>query len=257
MEHSQTIKNRVIQTWFGTMYAPVADNRIAAELMKYGYWEHSELFRFGELVRSRLGPASSTGMIIEVGCNIGPWTLPLARRFPGYRILAIDCQRKLLDCLRQTLTANNITNVDIEYSAIGDGTQDSITIPEIDYDIGANFGAFELIPPPRNSDSVVQYLSGHTVSIPCRSLDQQEYQELRAIKIDVEGMEHLVLAGAVETIRKHRPIVLFENHKTDMQACNQILTNLGYRQSSLGGMLTWAEYDLWANWGNDDTPKTQ
>lgn len=257
MEQPQAIKHRVIPTWFGNMYAPVFDNRIVPELAKYGYWEHSELFRFGELVRSRLGPASSTGMIIEVGCNIGPWTLPLSRRFPGYRILAIDCQRKLLDCLRQTLTVNNITNVDVEYCAIDDGTQHSITIPEIDYDTGANFGAFELIPPPRNSDSVVQHLSGSTVTIPCRSLDQQEYQELKAIKIDVEGMEHLVLAGAVETIRKHRPIVLFENHKTDMDACKQILSGLGYRLSSLGGMLTWAEYDLWANGFSNDTPKTQ
>jgi hypothetical protein len=168
MEQPQAIRHRVIPTWFGNIYAPVFDNRIAPELAKYGYWEHSELFRFGELVRSRLGPASSTGMIIEVGCNIGS-----------------------------------------------------------------------------------------TVTIPCRSLDQQEYQELKAIKIDVEGMEHLVLAGAVETIRKHRPIVLFENHKTDMDACKQILSGLGYRLSLLGGMLTWAEYDLWSNGDNNDIPKTQ
>jgi FkbM family methyltransferase len=34
------------------------------------------------------------------------------------------------------------------------------------------------------------------------------------IKIDVEGAEHLVLTGARETIREHRPLVLFEHQKS-------------------------------------------
>jgi FkbM family methyltransferase len=35
------------------------------------------------------------------------------------------------------------------------------------------------------------------------------------IKIDVEGMEEEVLKGALETIGKHKPIILFEQHKKD------------------------------------------
>jgi FkbM family methyltransferase len=34
------------------------------------------------------------------------------------------------------------------------------------------------------------------------------------LKIDVEGAEHLVLRGARETIRAHRPLVLFEHQKS-------------------------------------------
>jgi FkbM family methyltransferase len=34
------------------------------------------------------------------------------------------------------------------------------------------------------------------------------------VKIDVEGAEHLVLTGARETIRRHRPLVLFEHQKS-------------------------------------------
>jgi FkbM family methyltransferase len=31
------------------------------------------------------------------------------------------------------------------------------------------------------------------------------------VKVDVEGAEHLVLAGAVNTLRRHRPVVVFEH----------------------------------------------
>jgi FkbM family methyltransferase len=35
----------------------------------------------------------------------------------------------------------------------------------------------------------------------------------RLLKIDVEGAEHLVLAGALRTLTAHRPVVLFEHQK--------------------------------------------
>jgi hypothetical protein len=49
------------------------------------------------------------------------------------------------------------------------------------------------------------------------------------IKIDVEGAEHLVLAGALELVRRDRPLLFMEGHSVawNMAECN-ILQLLGY-----------------------------
>jgi FkbM family methyltransferase len=49
------------------------------------------------------------------------------------------------------------------------------------------------------------------------------------IKIDVEGAEALVLRGATELLRKHRPLVLLEIHNEEAyDACHVLLQRAGY-----------------------------
>ena len=43
-----------------------------------------------------------------------------------------------------------------------------------------------------------------------RSLDSFGFERVAAIKIDVEGFENEVLAGATETIRRNRPAIVVE-----------------------------------------------
>ena len=50
------------------------------------------------------------------------------------------------------------------------------------------------------------------------------------LKIDVEGAEHIVLSGAISTLRQHKPILFIELHSEYCSLiCSQILENLGYR----------------------------
>lgn len=48
------------------------------------------------------------------------------------------------------------------------------------------------------------------VEVPCKRLDSYDFDEVDAIKIDVEGAEYLVLQGAEDTIKKNRPSVQLE-----------------------------------------------
>ena len=50
----------------------------------------------------------------------------------------------------------------------------------------------------------------HIVQVPARTIDSYEFDEVDAIKIDVEGSELFVIEGARETIDKHRPSVQVE-----------------------------------------------
>jgi hypothetical protein len=46
--------------------------------------------------------------------------------------------------------------------------------------------------------------------------------------MDIEGMEHLALAGGIETLTKYRPICFLEMYKTDTDAVKQIFEKLKY-----------------------------
>ena len=63
------------------------------------------------------------------------------------------------------------------------------------------------------------------------------------IKIDVEGAEDSVLAGASATIRDARPIIFLATHGSDLDAsCVRQLTAMGYRLDPIAGdPLEWRE----------------
>ncbi len=49
------------------------------------------------------------------------------------------------------------------------------------------------------------------------------------LKLDIEGMEHLALVGAKQTIQQHRPICFVEMWKTDTDAVKQFFKTANYR----------------------------
>jgi len=60
-------------------------------------------------------------------------------------------------------------------------------------------------------------------------IDDLALQRVRLLKIDAEGMEHKVLAGASNTLRRCRPVVFVEYEKTDFDALKALLRTAGYR----------------------------
>jgi hypothetical protein len=57
------------------------------------------------------------------------------------------------------------------------------------------------------------------------------------IKIDTEGYEYFILKGAVEVIKKYKPLIQLEWNTTNMKQCNidenmmrKLIEELGYKQ---------------------------
>ncbi len=83
--------------------------------------------------------------------------------------------------------------------------------------------------------------SGETIHIKLDTLDHVaegwNEQEVGMMKIDVEGHELDVLIGATETIKKHQPIILFEQHSTDFKNGESEVVNklneLGYKKFAI------------------------
>jgi hypothetical protein len=65
-----------------------------------------------------------------------------------------------------------------------------------------------------------EYVTTTTLDHYCESVD--------FIKMDIEGMEHMALAGAQELISKHTPICFVEIFKTDQAFVKTFFKQLGY-----------------------------
>lgn len=85
--------------------------------------------------------------------------------------------------------------------------------------------------------------TGNARSIRVKALDSviSENEIVRLIKIDVEGHEEKVLIGAEQTIRRNRPIILFEQHKEDF--CNDSTASIDLLKSY--GYVNFAVIEDW------------
>jgi FkbM family methyltransferase len=126
--------------------------------------------------------------------------------------------------------------------AISD-TNSTIRFGSIDYTFGGNYGAFELEVPAQNSDFNGIVVPGKFDEIDQRTVDHFNFNDVGLIKIDVEGMELKVLSGAVETLQRCRPVVLFEHHKTNRHEAENLLRRVGYRIIDSIGQMSCAVFN--------------
>jgi len=142
------------------------------------------------------------GAAIDAGANFGCWTVRLADH--ADRVVAIEPQRAVAKMLRQTVAANRLANVRVEWAATGarDGTT---TIPDVDPDLTTNFGGISVgVPHPEHPDAPM-------ANVPVRAIDWLGIEgRVTFIKADVEGSEAATLRGARRTIARWRPILFVE-----------------------------------------------
>ena len=233
---------KTLNTFFGPQVAIATDIRIAEEIQQHGHWEFGGTIEILDIYQQHY--AGRSGHMLDIGCNIGSWTLPLAQRYPQNTIVAFDCQPLLIQCVQQTVQLNHLTNVQVNCCAVSD-TCGTATYNLIDYEWGANFGAYEFEPPHAGSDFNGQTLDT-TDTIATQTIDSLNLDSVVFIKLDIEGMELKALAGAKATLQRCGPFVAFEHHKTDRKRTEQLLKDLNYRihPCSVGQMTLAVPADL-------------
>lgn len=76
---------------------------------------------------------------------------------------------------------------------------------------------------------VSDFVDADKIEVPVRRLDDFEFRNVGFIKIDVEGFELSVLAGARATIERERPNMLIEAEGTEAaHALHETVTRMGY-----------------------------
>ena len=188
----------------------INDAYIGRSLDVYGEYSEGELALFRDLLR----PGD---VAVDVGANIGALTIGMARMVgPGGTVIAFEPQRAIFDVLCHNLRQNSLANVTAYRRALGSAAG-AIRVPPLDYSGAENFGGVSLGGAQGEEVEVV-------------TLDSLVLPRLRLLKVDVEGMEREVLAGARQTIGRLQPALYIENDRAEhSRALISLLFELGYR----------------------------
>lgn len=152
---------------------------------------------------------------VDIGAHVGITAFRLSQSFEF--VHAFEINTNLLPCLHHNLNMKGVHNCTTHPVGIGD--------VEKDVDIKTTNKSFGTHVDPDKK----------TGKYKIKPLDSFEIQNVDFIKIDAEGYEPLVIKGALKTIEKYKPIILYERkdhperygYKRD--SIRDILMPLGYR----------------------------
>ena len=157
---------------------------------------------------------SQRRVCIDIGANVGLWSCDLVNAFD--HVIAFEPVAEFIECFKKNVSKTNYT---IHQMALG-RTESFIEM------------------------NVVQGNTGHTHvdqtsigngTIPLKTLDSFNFNNIDMIKIDVEGFEEEILAGAMDTIKRNKPILVVEQTKheykndIDEKPAIVILESWGYQ----------------------------
>jgi FkbM family methyltransferase len=198
-------------------------------------WDGHILAIASEIAKSRRGVA------IDVGSHFGIITVALANQFE--RVISFEPNEFNYRILRANISINSLNNVESFNNALysksvelslGDNQHQEIVIPldehgKFDGISAPNLGAFSF--------------SEHGTGIfknDARTLDSYNLENISFIKIDAQGADGEVIVGAMETIKRCMPVVVFEweehlseNFSVQFDTIDREFKHIGYEVSVL------------------------
>lgn len=183
----------------------------------WGRYERDELELLLDTLRAQ-GLLAADGLCLDIGANIGNHALFFAPHFA--QVLAFEPNPRTCTLLRlNAALAPNVRVFDIGLSdAAGTAT---LSVP------ADNIGMATLQPGA----------PGAAVACTLQRLDdlpELAGQRVALVKIDVEGHEPAALRGALRTLRRDRPVVVFEQLPDDIDAQGSSPTMEVLRQAGYG-----------------------
>lgn len=181
----------------------------------HGCWIGSYEWLMADELASTL---SAGDVFYDVGANVGYYTL-LASRAVGSngRVIAFEPLPRNVRFIRRHVALNDLANVEVVTAAV---VEDD--------------GAVSFDPGDSPQHGVVA--PDGSLTVPGRSLDSLDLPPPDVMKVDVEGGEEGVLAGARGVLEHNRPVIILSTHGESLQRrCYELLQDVRYEVHPLGG----------------------
>jgi FkbM family methyltransferase len=196
---------------------------------EFWHWRDSRRFWHGirgcegETIPVFLEQVQQCRWFIDIGANFGMYTLFGCAANSRLRAVALEPAPRVFKAL-----ANNVKGNQFE----GRVTMEALALGEVNGSVPFH----EAESPEMGSLSIAGYRGqrGRVISVECRTLDslvEEMNVEPDFLKIDVEGFEHAVLAGAGRTLSKFRPRIILEANPGD--PCERLTEILGSHRYAL------------------------
>ena len=166
-----------------------------------------------------LGKMKEGNLFVDVGANIGVYTLHASRRVGKKgKVFAFEPTPETFSDLQQNVKSNRCLNVTCEKIALAN-----------------QIGEGRLVECGRAASNRISLLptteKGTTISV--GTLDDycqtNRIRKINFIKVDIEGGEADFFSGGIQTLKKDKPIILFESaHTGPAYLEREILRGLGY-----------------------------
>jgi FkbM family methyltransferase len=151
---------------------------------------------------------------IDIGANVGLWACDLVKSF--VEVIAFEPVAEFRECFEK-----NVKSPNYKIMPVALGREESFIEMNV---VQGNTGHSHINPESFGKGT-----------IPLKTLDSYNFTNVDMIKIDVEGFEEEILAGAIKTITSNKPVIVVEQQKheykdamTDLPSI-KILENMGYR----------------------------
>lgn len=166
---------------------PEADEFMAAEMRPDGSYQSAQL-------TAALSYVTDWSCAVDGGAHVGTWSRVLSGRFQ--RVIAVEPSPDTYEALVANLVAFGCENVEAKAVALGCELGHVRMAIDARHEALANTGARYVLP------------GG---PIPVETIDAWALPSLGLLKLDIEGAEASAIRGAMQTIQRSRPVVIYEN----------------------------------------------
>jgi len=146
------------------------------------------------------------GDVIHAGTYFGDFLPGISAKLHSQAILwAFEPNAENYECAGRTIAINNLTNVKLFNVALGSKESKGYLLVENEY--GKSLGGASMV-----IDEFQEYKS---IEIKIVRIDDiiPKNRSISIIHLDVEGYEKETIIGAMQTIRKNKPILILEDNK--------------------------------------------
>lgn len=186
----------------GEFWVPDAEEMALAQIAKGGAQAHH--------IPVALKYTKNRRTAVDVGANVGTWTRPLLGMFQT--VVAFEPAPDTFECLDR-----NCPEAVLHQAGL------------------SNFHGFATVmADDRYPDGTgSRWLKASNDGVRLITLDSLNLQEVDLMKVDVEGMELRVFMGAVETLKRCKPVLVVEDKaklrpRHGLEAPWELLESLGY-----------------------------
>lgn len=166
-------------------------------------------------------------VVLDIGANIGIMTYHISKKVYTGKVFAFEPMPLNIKALRRIIRLFKLSNVRVMDMALGNYQGEvEMVLPVVDQ--VKKQGLSHVV-----SDEIKEFNEGHRLVVPIFRLDDIEIiarETIAAIKMDVENFEFHVLEGAIELLKRDKPIIYCELWDNENRyKCFDFLQKLGYK----------------------------